>query len=246
MISTSTTQVVPFTPPWLTGENAPVYRLRAGGVIERGQMEAELAGPLRARQVLGYELRLAMTEGVQALLADDPELDRTLGVIAAANEAELGEGEPLSADDARLLEEIAAVMTEHWPAYRDLTAEMHRRRELAPIVALRRFCTGWDNVTDPACDPVPFARGPDGLVPEATLGRLSRFEMMVAGREAFALQYGGGQAGNSARPGASASAPTTSQADVSSKAGGRSKAGAGRKTPASRSRRGSGPSSTSG
>jgi len=247
MILTSTTETVPFTPPWLCNadgtpqEGAPVFHLRAAGVIERGLMEAEISGPYRAGRVLGFELRQAQMAGVQALLADDPDLDRVLGVIAEAGEAEL-EGRKLSDDDAQLLKDVAAVLVDHWPEYRDLVARAERRREIAPIVALRRFCTGWKNVTDDQRQPVPFAKGLDGFVAEKAMARLSQFEMLMAGNRAYSLQYAGTESGNLPRPGSSAKDPQTSPSGSTPKAAGKSAKPAGKKTRASRSPRGSGQS----
>lgn len=250
MILTSTTETVPFTPPWLCKEDgtpqdgAPVFHLRAAGVIERGQMEAEISGPHRAGRVLGFELRQAMQAGVQVLLADDPDLDRVVMTIAEAGEAEL-DGRKLSEEDAQLLKDVAAVLVDHYPEYRDLVARAERRREIAPIVALRRFCTGWENVTDDQGRPVEYVRGTDGQVAELALGRLSQFEMMMAGNRAYSLAYAGAESGNLPRPGSSAKDPQTSPSASASTAAGKSVKPAGKRTRASRSRRGSGPSSTS-
>lgn len=250
MILTSTVETTPFTPPWLCNKDgtpqggAPVYHLRAAGVIERGQMEAELAGPYRAGRVLGFELRQQMQAGVQVLLADDPDLDRVLATVAEAGEAEL-EGRQLGGEDTQLLKDVAAVLTEHWPEYRDLVARAERRREIAPIVALRRFCVRWENVTDDAGEPVEFAKGPDGFVAEKALGRLSQFEMLIAGNRAYSLQYAGTEAKNLPRPGSAAKDPQISNSGGTSKAAGKSAKPAGTKTRASRSPRKSGQSSTS-
>ena len=244
MILTSTTQTIPFTPPWLDGQpGAPVFHLRAGSVIERGQMEAELAGPYRAGRVLGYELRLAIRSGVETLLAGDAELDRLLGLIEA--EAD-GETADFTDDDKRLLSETRAVLAEHWPDYRDLVAQLERRNQIAPIVALRRFCVGWDRAKRDDGVSAVFDRGRDGLVTEAALGGLAHLEMLMAGNRAYSLQYAHGQEGNSQRPSSSDDGQQTSSSDDTSRADGESATPPGKKTLGSRSRRGSGRSSTSG
>ena len=108
MIVTSTTEIVPFVPSWREGEpNPPTFSLRAGSVIERGQMEAELSGQYRAGRVFGFELRAAILSGIGALLADDPDQDALIGLLSAE-----GEGEPLSDSDARLLTD-ARVLGRH-------------------------------------------------------------------------------------------------------------------------------------
>ena len=228
MILTSITASVPFTPSWLCvdGEpkpGAPVYHLRAGGVVERGQLEAELAGPYRAGRVYGFELRIAIRSGVVALLAEDPEFERVLGLIDAEADAEAG-GQAMSDEDGQLFAQIRNILAESWPEYRDLVAQAERRRELAPILAFRRFCMGWDNVA------APFAVGRDRCVTEAALRGVDPLDMLAAGNRAYSLLYADDQAGNSERPGSSAKDPQTSPSADTSTAGGSSKARSGRKT----------------
>ncbi len=248
MILTSTTETVPFTPAWRKAEaSPPVFHLRAGSVIERAQMEAELSGEHGAARVLSFELHEAALAGVQNLLADDPGLGRVTELLA--REAVAGEpgAEPISGDDARLLVEVRKVLSEHWPDYRDLLAQANRRREIGPIVALRRFCVGWENCRDIDGGEAKFARGLDGRVTEAALAALPPIDMTAAGNRAYLLQYGAnGEEKNSARPSSSDDGRKTSHTDDTSKAGGKSKGRSGRRTPASRSRPGSGQSSTSG
>lgn len=243
MILTSKGATTPFTPAWMCdaagkpNPGAPILHLRAGDVIERGVMEAELAGPHRAGQVWGFELRQAVRAGVIALLADDPDLDRLLGLIEAEGE---GEADTLSADDKVLLAGIRNILAECWPEYRDLVAQLERRRAIAPIVALKRYCVAMEVAG------VDFALGRDGQVSDATLAQLEPFLLTVAGNRAYQLQQPRGLEGNSPRPSPSDASPKPSGSAGTSRAGGRSAARAGRKTPGSRSRRGSGQSSTSG
>lgn len=225
MILTSTTATVPFTPSWqcVDGEpkpGAPVFHIRAGGVIERGQLEAELAGPYRAGRVYGFELRGAMRTGVVALLADDPEFERVLGLIDAEAEAEAG-GATLTEDDAQFFAQIRNILAESWPEYRDLVAQLERRRELAPVLAFRRFCAGWDHVA------VPHALGRDRCVTEAALRGVDPLDMLAAGNRAYSLLYADDQAGNSERPGSSAKDLKTSTSVDTSTADGRSTDSAG-------------------
>jgi hypothetical protein len=234
MIGTSTTAADRYTPPHLEGKpGAPVFLLRSGSIIERGQMEAELSGQHQAGRVFGYELRDAVREGVMALLVGDPALDELLGFIDA--EAE-GNADALADDAKRALVEVRQILAEHWAPYRDLVTQLERRREIAPIVALRRFCVGWENVD------ATFSRGRDGMVEEACLRGIDLFMIRFAGNRAYALQYAEGQEGNSPRPSQSDAGQRTSSADGSSKGAGRSPAKRGRKTRAPRSPRGSGQS----
>lgn len=204
MILTSTTETVAYKPR----ENepkAPTFYLRAGSVIERAGMEAELAGPHRAGQVYGFELREAARNGIMTLLADDPEMERVLELLntdlehtaevakalAAGKEAP---ADPLSADDRRVLVQVREILAEHWGEFRDLDARIQRRRAIAPIVALRRFCVNIEG------EGIKFTRGIDGFVSEATLAALDPMEMEAAGNRAFVLQYGIGEEKNSEPP----------------------------------------------
>jgi hypothetical protein len=243
MILTSKGATTPFTPAWMcddTGKpkpGAPILHLRAGDVIERGTMEAELSGPHRAGQVWGFELRQAVRSGVLALLADDPEIDRLLALIEAEGE---GEADALTADDKLLLAGVRNVLAECWPEYRDLVAQLERRRAIAPIVALKRYCV------DMQVMGVTFSLGRDGQVSDATMSQLEPFLISVAGNKAYELQQPRGLEGNSPRPSPSDDSPKPSASAGTSKAAGKSKVKGIRRTPASRSRRGSGQSSTSG
>lgn len=223
MILTSISATVPFTPPWRTDPDAPVFHLRAASVIERGAMEAELSSTYRAGKVMGYELRDACRDGVHALLADDPALDRVIGLIDA--EAG-GEAVTLTDDDKLLLSEVRKVLAEHWPPYRDLMAQLARRRELAPIVALRWFCTAIE------AKGVTFAKDISGRLSDATLAQLDPLEMAVAGSRAYGLAYGDDPdtEKNSPPPSSSEDGPAISGSDAPSKAGGKSARKSGRKT----------------
>lgn len=212
-ILTSISEPIRFTPSYRSGDEAPVFLLRAGSVVERGRLEAELAGEHQAGRVFPYELLEAFQSGVQALMADDPGRDE----IAALAIAE-GEGETLTGTDRQLLVEAREILTKHWPEYRALVAQAQRRRELAPILALQRFCVGWEKVA------APFARGRDGLVTEAALAALDPFDLMLAGNEAYGLLYGRGQEGNSSPASVSDSGPATSGSDDTSPADGTSAA----------------------
>lgn len=243
MILTSKGATTRYTPPWMCDDagnakpGAPVLFLRAGDVIERGQMEAELSGPHRSGQVWGFELRQAIRAGVVALLAEDPDLDRLLCLIEAEGE---GEADALSADDRALLAGVRKILAECWPDYRDLVAQLERRRAIAPIVALKRYCVGME------IEGVTFELGRDGQVSDATMSQIEPFLISVAGNRAYELQQPRGLEGNSPRPSPSDASPKPSGSALRSKVGGKSPARAGRKTRVSRSRRGSGPSSTSG
>ena len=167
-----------------------------------------------------------------ALLAEDEDQGRLLELIDT--EMEVGTAAMTDAD-RRLLAEVKKVLAVNWPAYRDLIAQIERRRELAPLVALRRFCIGIIGAG------VTFARAPDGMVSDATLMSIDPQVLLAAGNRAFALAYvSEEERGNSARPSSSGDGQPTSNSDATSTEAGSLTASAGRKTPGSRSRRGSG------
>ena len=206
----------------------PVFRLRAAGVIERAQMEAELSGDHRAHLVQGFELKQAMRNGVSALLAGDPELDDLLALIDRQGE----EDATFDETEERRLIEVQKALAQHWAEYRELVAQLERRRAIAPIVALRRFCVGWENARNPKGDIVPFVKGPDGMVAEAALGAIEPLDMMAAGNRAYSLQYAGADTEkNLPRPSPSDVAPKISASDAGSKGDGKSAKRRGRKTP---------------
>lgn len=229
MILTSTTEAVEFRVPWRTDDpKAPVFFLRAGSVIERGQMEAEIAGPHRAALVHGFELRAAVKNGITTLLGDDPEHESLIALFDTELEHEIAKGEaqgkgqeppadPLSAEDRQKIAAVHSILGEHWPEYRELQAQMQRRRQIMPIVALKRFCT---NIVAPG---LTFARSFDGQVSEATLAALQPMEMMFAGDRAYTLQYGSGEEAekNSERPPSSGAGPKSSGSPAKSKAAGK-------------------------
>lgn len=224
MIAT-TTKPIPFTPAWREGDAAaPVFMIVPAGVVERSLMEAELAGRYNAGRVYSFELLAAIRSGVVALLAGDEEQGRILELIDI--EQESGEAE-LQPADIELLGEVRKILAASWPEYRDLREQMERRRELAPIVALRHFCTG---ITATG---VTFKRGLDGKVSDATLGQLDPIEMTAAGNRAFQLAYLTEEdRGNSARPSSSGAGQPTSNSDEPSREDGTSPGDAGTKTPA--------------
>lgn len=232
----STKNAERFIPEWLKGQpGAPVYLLRRGDVLERASLEAELTGEYQAGRVFSFELLEAFTGGVKAL-ADPDDHER---LIALAH-AEAGGADDLALDEKQLLADAKAELARYWPAFRDLTARMNRRREFAPLLAFRRFCVGWENVS------APFSRGHDGLVAPEALIRLDPLELASAGHQAYGYLYPGDQEGNSEQPSPSDESPLPSTSDAPPPAAGTSTGSGGKKTPERRSRRGSGASSTSG
>lgn len=242
-VLTSTDATVLFTPSWYTTSPKPVFHLRAADVIERGQMEAELAGEHQAGKVYGFELNAAIRSGVHFLMQDDPGLDHVLSLISAESQ---GEADGLADEDKQILIAVRKALALHWPEYKDLVAQANRRREIVPIVCLRRFCTGWDDLKADNGKLIVFEQGRDGLVTEAALRRINPLDLMAVGNKAYALQYvDEDDSGNSPRPGSSDNGHATSSSDEPSKVAGTSANASGKKTRASRARPGRSKSSTS-
>lgn len=226
MIATSKAPVA-FTLPWRKGPGASVFQVRPGDVIERAELEAEIAGEHRAARVYRFELDAAFEAGVKALLADRPDdaaqLIEWLGHESA--------GEALEPQEAALLREARDTLAEHWPAYRALRSRQERRNALTPVVAFRRFVCGWEGEGMPA-----YAAGPDGLVPLDLMAQLDPLAVQAAGAHAYSLLYAGGSEKNSASPSPSDEGRKTSTSD-SRRGAGKSTAKRGSKTRSSRSPR---------
>lgn len=229
--STSVAAAKRFTPKWLAGgPNPPVFFLRAGDVLEREMMQAELASDHRAGEIWPWDKQEAIVSGLNALGGESAE---ELTAIALAI---LG-GEKPDASQRAIYDQSLALLAEHWPAYRILVAQEERRNALAPIVAFRRFCCGWENITDsrPSAEPntiVPYSVGIDRLVDKAALSAIEPMALRAAGLEAYNLQWGLSAEKNSGSPSKSAEGQETSNSAGSSKAAGKSRVKNTRKTPA--------------
>jgi hypothetical protein len=229
VIALSTTAPVPWSPPWAPERK---FLFTAGSVVDRANLEAELAGELRAGRVFDFQLDAAFEAGVTELLgAEDAE--RLREVVAAERE-----GGDIPAAERAMLDECRSLMKEHWPPFRALAAQAERRNQLVPVVALRRFCTGWDGPGLP-----PFERKL-GVVTDAALVGLDFLTARAAGLFAYGLLYAGGQEKNSAPPSPSGNGRSSSNSPR--RAGGSSTAKSGRTTRSSRARSGRSKSSTSG
>lgn len=225
--STKTAAAVPFKPVWRKDASlTPTFMLRAGSILERGAMEAELTGEHRAGIVYVFEERDVLTQGANACLAESPHLSRVLQLIQISGDEK--EEAVLSDDDKELLDETRKGLAEVWKPYRDLRAQAARRNELMPIVALQRFCV------DIRGEAITFSREPDGRIADATFAGLASFDIMLAGREAYSMQYGRGDQGKSQPGSPSAEGQTSTGSDeTTDTVAGSSKASRGRKTRSS-------------
>ena len=159
----STKEAQRHTPPWLKAADAPVYLIRSGSIIERAQIEAELAGEHQAGRVYTFELMEAFRSGIVALLGDTEDANQILSIAGA--ELALEKGESLPPDEAVTLSEARDELSRHWPPYRAVTSRQARRKEIAPIIALRSLVRGlgecrdafraWRRRSDPLGRPRP-------------------------------------------------------------------------------------------
>lgn len=211
MIGLTTGAVERFTPPWAEAAAPRVFLLRAGSMVERAQLEAELAGEYMAGEVWPFELEAVFAEGLGAI-ADAEDAERILSIVAQE-----AAGEPVDDSDRALLAQARDLIKQHWPAYRALLAQEQRRQELAPVLAFRRFCTGWEGV-----DAKYEARA--GLVTDAAMKAVNPLELRAAGLRAFRMLYATGADAekNFAAPSPSSDGQPISGSADPSKAGGAS------------------------
>ena len=193
----------------------------------------------RQQQAGGIECAVAHG-GLQQRLAARQALDQhdegSRAEAAAARLALALDAQGGLREDLRILVMSAtldgarAIAIQYWPDYAELVAQMQRRELMLPIVAFRRFCTGWENVS------APYQRGLGGFVADASLKGLDPLQMRVAGIEAYNLLYLDPSAEkNSAAPSPSSDSPPTSGSGAPSAPDGKSAATDGQKTPPSSS-----------
>lgn len=198
MILTSTAAPHVFVPDWLKGDaKPPKFFLRAGDVLERELVQADLAGEYQAGEVWPYELQEAIVAGLRELAGASAEQ-----LIALAEAKFAGTME--SASEEAILLDACSKLATVWSPYKILLAQQQRRQTLIPTVAFRRYCVGWENV-----DAV-YSRGLDGLVAVEPLSAIDPTVLKVAGWKAWSLQFGGSEEKNSVSPSKSADAPETS------------------------------------
>lgn len=201
---TSTSAPTRFVPQWRREEaDPPTFLLRAGSVIERESLEAELAGEHRAGRVWPYELANVLCDAFRAIGGEDVGL--LLSLVEREQAHALKNGDPLDDGEQATLDGARQIAIEYWPDYAALVAQMQRRELLLPILAFRRFCTGWENVK------APYKRGLGGFVDDAALKGVDPLQLRAAGIEAYNLLYLDPSAEkNSAAPSPSSDTPPIS------------------------------------
>lgn len=227
----------PFVPHWLRDQPNPIgFYLRAGSTIERELMEAELAGEFRAGQVWPYELANALTAAFRAFGGEDAGM--LIDLVQRELAGTMADGEKLTDTEQATLDAARGIAIDNWPDYAELVAQMQRRQQLLPIIAFRRFCTGWENAFSGKNGDVPVAyqRGFGNLVADAAMRKIKPICLRVAGIEAYNLQYLDEDAEkNSEAPLPSSDSPPISGSGAASTAGGASAPTDGTKTPPSSS-----------
>lgn len=228
----------PFPLPW---DAEQIFMIRAGDLIERGEVEAELAEH-GAGHVFTFQLNEAFSAGVRALLGEGDASAQLLELVSAETE-----GQELPAEERAALDAAREAVRKAWPAYRALLKQDALRSQLSPTISFQRFVTDWQGEGLP-----PFTKGPDGLPPLELIASLDPMTVRVVGMNCYRALFSGGDEGNSARPLQSDKSQAPSQSDKPAKAGRspqRSKASrtsSGPKTRNSTSRKGSSTRSTSG
>lgn len=202
MFSTATQR---WQAPWAEGEGNPAYFYRAATVEERELFEAEAAA-FRAARVFPWDLQAAFFAGLQALLPDDAEAIERLSDI----NQRASDGTEISAAETAELQEVTDALTQYWPGYRQLVEQAARREAIMPVLAVRRFMVGWENVTDAEGRSVALIRGLDGRVHDASMKLLDTVTIRSLGLAIYHQLYAVGTEKNSAPPSASAPARRTS------------------------------------
>ena len=229
MIGTQTGKSTPYVPPWMRDrKNPPTFQLRTVSTLERDAFEAELEGVHNAGAVYDVVVRDITMAGIRALAGADDQ-GRLTDLVD--QEATLDRGEELAPEEAALLRGMREVLAQHWPEYRTVQAQISRRNKLLPTLAFMTFCTGWENVTGNDGKPLIFATNLLGQIDEDALRKVPHIMLHVTGMEAYAMQYGSGEAKNSGPPSKSSGVPKTSTSGGGSTKGGKSPAKSGKKIP---------------
>lgn len=190
--------------------DAPAFLVRVAGIDRRALFEAELSGPpWNGGRVHDFELaeELAAAAGAWLEPADLPTMAAVLQLRRI--------GEPLDAAQMAILSTLETQAAQNWPPYQALLRRRHNRHVLGPLLALRRFLVGWENID------APFAADREGCPTDATLDVLSEVERHLVGRLILGGLHLSADEGNGfAPPMQSPAGPATSGA-----AGGRKTAG---------------------
>lgn len=201
---------VDFTPSWMVpkadesggkptkGKGAkaakvPVFHLRLGDILERSSFEAELGGVHQAGEVPRFLMVEAAVAGVRHLLPEGEDRDQLIELL----ESDEDSGDPA---EARQRKDAHDILSKHWPAYKGLLERTARREALLPTLAFLTFVDGWSHVPGNDGGIVEFARDAHGDIRQDLVAKISPLVIRSVGVQAYNLQYGRGEAKNSAPP----------------------------------------------
>lgn len=165
-------------------DGAPRLFYRAPSVIERDLFEGEVSGVYRAPRIFPWDLQAAFAAGLLALLADNADEAARIAELAQMESA----GESLDPIAMADLTRARDLVGELWPPYQSMIAQAARRDSVVPVLAFRRFVTGWDGLEDDD-GAIPFARGLDGFIPDSALQRIAPMIIRVLGIEIYNGMY---------------------------------------------------------
>lgn len=209
--STAPAAAQPYTPSWLADQpDAATFYIRAGDVIEREMLEAQLSGPAYgAGEVWPWEKQATLLDGLGAIGGEDAA--QLIALAQASTQAALDDPA-----ERGLLEQAVALVAQHYPPYRMLIEQEGRRRAVLPVIAFCRYVVRWENVEG------DVQRGVDGLIDPATLSALPPLMMRSAGFEAYNRQYAVTARKNSDAPSKSGADPRILRLDEPSEKDGSS------------------------
>lgn len=177
-------------------KSLPGFRIRMASLIERGEFDAELEGRHDAGAVPNFIMLETAIAGVRALLEADEaaEIEELLRSFHADGGGD--DKEPPSEAERQQVAEIEAILKKSWPAYRQLTEQNARYRNIMPLIAFKRFVDDFDNVTGTDGKPVEFERDKSGQIPETVLRRIHPALIYAVGSRAYSFQYAAGEEKN--------------------------------------------------
>lgn len=191
--------------PWANDATDPKYYFKPATVEERELFEAEAAA-FRAGRVFPWDLTNAFFDGLRELLPDEPEIVDLFGDIHTRD----SDGEAVTAAELVELHEVTDALTQYWPAYRKLVDQAARREAIMPVLAVRRFLRGWEQVLDSEGQPAPLKRGLDGRVAEECMQRMDTITIRSLGLNIYNYLYAVSAEKNSVPPSKSVSVRKTS------------------------------------
>ncbi|MGE0154805.1 MAG: hypothetical protein AB7R90_19465 [Reyranellaceae bacterium] len=181
---------IAFTPPHLWSEEAPekpkpVIWLRPMSIVDRARWQAALTA-IGARAVTDTEMAAARLPVLQALDCSDAECEAIQALYELA-EAARNEGRPLDKADQVSLMKVERMIVQADEHYRLLAETRALYLEVAPILALKQQCFGWQNLPRRDGTGTAAFRRENGAVAEDALQLLDPVTLLLAGFRAIGL-----------------------------------------------------------